>query len=66
MTKVIRVIDEEVLIESAFKEGCEHGYKTAMKELEKHESNYDLNKQENLERFNRKMDELRRKYEQIQ
>lgn len=37
-----------------------------MQELEKHESDYDLNKQENLERFNKKMEELRRKYEQIQ
>lgn len=66
MAKILRVIDEEALIEAAFKEGCEHGYKTAMQELEKHESDYDLNKQKNLERFNKKMEELRRKYEQIQ
>lgn len=26
--------DEEKLLEKAFKEGCEHGYKKAMRELE--------------------------------
>lgn len=63
MAKILRVIDEEAMIEKAFKEGCEHGYNKAMAELEKHSEEYDFNKQENLARFDKKIEELRKKYE---
>lgn len=42
MARIFRIMDEikehEELLERAFKEGCEHGYKMAHKEFEKKES----------------------------
>lgn len=52
--------DHEEMLEKAFKEGCEHGYKKAMRELEGYDErggrvNY-------REGFEEKLEKLKRKY----
>lgn len=49
--------DEDKLFEKAFKEGCEHGYKKAMRE-----AHYDERRSYN-EGFEEKIEKLKRKYE---
>lgn len=72
MSKIFRVIDEEEgymynqrtpdekMLEKAFKEGCEHGYKKAMREMggynERSHNSYN-------EGFEEKIERLRKKYE---
>lgn len=51
---------EDNLLEKAFKEGCEHGYKKAMRETEGYN---ERNKKHYSEGFEEKMEKLRRKYE---
>lgn len=59
-----REVDEERLLEKAFKEGCEHGYKKAMRELEGFNErsrtsrpvSYREGFEEKLERIKRKFD----------
>lgn len=51
---------EDKILEKAFKEGCEHGYKKAMREAE----NYNERKSSNYnESFEEKIEKLKRKYE---
>lgn len=68
MGKIFRIIDEaddyqkgynqrESELEKAFKEGCEHGYNKAMRELE----GYNERKHYN-EGFEEKIEKLRKKY----
>lgn len=52
--------DEDSLLEKAFKEGCEHGYKKAMRELEGlNERGGRLNYREG---FEEKIEKLKEKY----
>lgn len=52
--------DEDTLLEKAFKEGCEHGYKKAMREMEgyneKRSRSYNEGFEEKIERLKRKYD----------
>lgn len=51
---------EDALLERAFKEGCEHGYKRAMREAE----GYNEKRSHSYgEGFEEKLDRLKRKYE---
>lgn len=51
---------DEKLLEKAFKEGCEHGYKKAMKEIE----GYNEKKSHIFnEGFEEKIERLKKKYE---
>lgn len=50
---------DDTLLEKAFKEGCEHGYKKAMKELE----GYNERRPHYSEGFEEKMSKLRKKFE---
>ena len=50
---------EDTLLERAFKEGCEHGYKKALKELD----SYDEKKAHSSDGFEDRIARLKRKYE---
>lgn len=51
---------DDKMLEKAFKEGCEHGYKKAMREME----SYNQRKSHLYsEGFEEKIEKLRRKYE---
>lgn len=59
-----RYEDEDKMLEKAFKEGCEHGYKKAMRELEEYNERgdkmaYRVNYKEG---FEEKIEKLKRKY----
>lgn len=65
MGRMYKIIDEaynqkesEEMLERAFKEGCEHGYKKAMREVE----NYNERKHYS-EGFEEKIEKLKKKYE---
>jgi hypothetical protein len=59
MKKVYHIVDEEnSLIEKAFKEGCEHGYNKAMKEIEEESIHSSYG-----EDFEEKIKKLKEKYE---
>lgn len=70
MKKIFRIIDEaeenynqketsDSMLEKAFKEGCEHGYKKALKEME----GYSERKPHMYnEGFEEKIEKLKRKY----
>lgn len=72
MGKIFRIIDEveeyqnrynqkeysDKLLEKAFKEGCEHGYKKAIKETE----GYSERKHTYSEGFEEKIERLKKKY----
>ena len=52
--------DEDYMLEKAFKEGCEHGYKKAMREAE----NYNERRTHTYnEGFEEKIERLKKKYE---
>ena len=52
--------DEDYMLEKAFKEGCEHGYKKAMREIE----GYNERKSHTYsEGFEEKIERLKKKYE---
>ena len=52
--------DEDYMLEKAFKEGCEHGYKKAMREAE----SYNERKTHTYnEGFEEKIERLKKKYE---
>lgn len=50
----------EEMIEKAFKEGCEHGYHKAMKELERYNEVHE--KETSKESFEERMKRLKEKY----
>ena len=52
--------DEHKLLEKAFKEGCEHGYKKAMRELEGY--NERSNRTDYKEGFEETIERLKEKY----
>lgn len=52
--------NEDKIIEEAFKEGCEHGYKTALKEMEEHES--PKHSEHHKESFEEKIKKLKEAY----
>lgn len=51
--------DHDELLERAFKEGCEHGYKKAMKEAESYHERGRINYREG---FEEKLEKLKQKY----
>lgn len=60
-----RYEDEDKMLERAFKEGCEHGYKKAMRDLEEYNErggrmSYRTNYKEG---FEEKIERLKRKFE---
>lgn len=57
MKRVYHIQEEDSIIEKAFKEGYEHGYYKAVKELES------SHKEESEESFNEKIARLKTKYE---
>ena len=55
--------DEDRILEKAFKEGCEHGYKKAMRELEGYNERGRANYRTNYrEGFEEKIEKLKEKY----
>ena len=56
--------DEDYMLEKAFKEGCEHGYKKAMKEMK--EAGFDerggLHRGSYREGFEEKIEKLKERY----
>lgn len=51
--------DHEEMLEKAFKEGCEHGYKKAMREVEHYHERGRINYKEG---FEEKIEKLKLKY----
>jgi hypothetical protein len=55
--------DSDALIEKAFEEGCEHGYKKAMKEMEAYnEKGGRIGRMHFKEGFEEKIEKLKEKY----
>lgn len=55
--------DEERMLEKAFKEGCEHGYRKAMREFEGYEERGGRHQGVNYrEGFEEKIEKLKEKY----
>lgn len=52
--------DEDYMLEKAFKEGCEHGYKKAMKEIGYNERGYRGSYREGFEEKIQKLKEMYR------
>ena len=54
--------DEEYILEKAFKEGCEHGYRKAMREAGFDERGGYINRGRYREGFEEKIEKLKEKY----
>lgn len=54
--------DEDYLLEKAFKEGCEHGYKKAMREAGLEDRSIHHHKGSYREGFEEKIEKLKEKY----
>jgi flagellar biosynthesis/type III secretory pathway protein FliH len=54
--------DTDSLIEQAFNEGCEHGYKKAMKEMEAYNEKSGKSMMQMREGFEEKIERLKEKY----
>lgn len=54
--------DDEKILEKAFKEGCEHGYKKAMRELEGFNERGGRGRSNYREGFEEKIEKLKEKY----
>lgn len=72
MTKIYKFDEEDYnergshddhILERVFKEGCEHGYKKAMREMEGYEEKGGRSRLHYKEGFEEKIEKLKKKYE---